>query len=815
MGFNTYDPKEVERKWSKRWEESKLHRTDDDPSKPKFYCLDMFPYPSGDGLHVGHWRGYVLSDVWSRYKRLQGFNVLHPMGWDAFGLPAENDAVKKGIHPKVSTQKNISNFKQQLIEMGAMYDWEREINTSDPEFYKYTQWIFLQMYKRGLAHRKEMPINWCPNCKTGLANEEVINGRCERCETEITRKPMMQWMLKITQYADRLLEDLDTLDWPDKVKKMQANWIGRSEGAEIAFPLTDAEGCIKIFTTRADTLFGVTYIVIAPEHALVDILTKPEHKSEIDRYIMESMSKSNIERMTQATGKTGVFTGSYVRNPINGEFVPVWISDYVLMDYGTGAVMAVPAHDSRDYEFAAAYSLSVKQVIADNQRYDGKIQDEAYAAHGSFTGAGILINSGKYTGMDSEQAREAIINDLQEAGFAERKVNYKLRDWVFSRQRYWGEPIPIILCSDCGEVPVPEEELPVLLPHVEKYEPSGTGESPLILFEEWVNTICPKCGNPARRETNTMPQWAGSSWYFLRYCDPRNTMEPYDKQKVRYWLPVDLYIGGNEHAILHLLYARFFTKFLNDIGSIDFIEPFTHLFNIGMINKDGYKMSKSKPNCVSSDEIVGKYGADTLRLYEMFIGPPEQESDWNDSGIEGVFRFLCKVWKMAMYSIAGNPMPVSEVVSETHKLIKGVTERIENQKLNTAVSLFMSYVNFVSREHPEGLDIESLSSFITLLAPFVPHFAEEIWEAMGNAESIFRTGRWPQFDPGITEEPVIEIPVQINGRVRDVIRITKGTPENEVLKKAKSSEIISGYISGRYIYKEIYIPYKVINLCCR
>lgn len=801
MYTKTYNPQSIEKKWRERWKKNNTHKTGDDPAKPKFYCLDMFPYPSGDGLHVGHWRGYVLSDVWSRYKKLQGYNVLHPMGWDAFGLPAENAAIKKGIHPLASTKGNITNFKRQLTEMGAMYDWDREINTSDPEFYRFTQWIFLQMYKKGLAYRKEMPINWCPSCKTGLANEEVINGRCERCDSEITKKPLKQWMLKITDYADRLLNDLDKLDWPEKVKKMQANWIGRSEGAEIIFPLIGMSQSIKVFTTRADTLFGVTFIVIAPENPLVGIIATSERKKEIDRYVAESMRKSNIDRMTQEKGKTGVFSGSYAKNPINNEPVPIWISDYVLMDYGTGAVMAVPAHDNRDYEFASSYGLPVKQVISTNREEINGVCKEAYIR------PGILINSGSYSGMDSEQGKSAIISDLCESGLAERKINYKLRDWVFSRQRYWGEPIPIVHCRDCGEVPVPEEALPVVLPYVEKYEPSGTGESPLAIIDEWVNTSCPKCGKPAIRETNTMPQWAGSSWYFLRYCDPRNMQSPYEKQKADYWLPVDFYIGGNEHAILHLLYARFYTKFLYDIKTINFDEPFRRLFNIGMICKDGYKMSKSKPNCVSSDTIVRKYGTDTLRLYELFIGPPEQDSDWNAAGIEGMDRFLNKVWTVAMKSIANSPKFSPYVTKETHKLIKGVEERLENQKVNTAISLFMSYVNYLTKEHPEGVDSRNLSRFITLLAPFVPHFAEEIWETMGNGDSIFETAKWPDHDPGYLQEASIEIPVQINGKVKGTIVIGKDDNKEDVIQKAKSSEILKNYI----IYKEIYVPKKVIN----
>lgn len=805
MICKTYNPQEIEQKWRRRWEETHAHRTGEDSTKPKFYCLDMFPYPSGDGLHVGHWRGYVLSDVWSRYKKLQGFNVLHPMGWDAFGLPAENDAIKRGIHPQLSTEKNIANFRRQLTEMGAMYDWDREVNTSDPEFYKYTQWIFIQMYKKGLAYRKVMPINWCPSCKTGLSNEEVVEGRCERCESEITKKPMEQWMLKITQYADRLLDDLNKLDWPKKVKKMQANWIGRSEGAEIIFPLNDTKEIVRVFTTRPDTLFGATYIVIAPEHPFVDIITTLEQKGKVNEYVQQSLRKSNVDRMIQSTLKTGVFTGSYAMNPVNNDSIPVWISDYVLMDYGTGAIMAVPAHDSRDFEFASTFNLPIKRVIASSLEDVSETLDEAYIY------SGILVNSGVYTGMSSEAGKDAIINYLSERGLAKHEINYKLRDWVFSRQRYWGEPIPIIHCKHCGEVPVPEEDLPVALPHVEKYEPSGTGESPLAIIEDWVNTSCPHCGKPAKRETNTMPQWAGSSWYFLRYCDPHNKHNPWEKQKADYWLPVDFYIGGIEHAVLHLLYSRFYTKFLYDIGIIGFDEPFIHLFNQGMVCKDGYKMSKSKPNCVSPDEIVYNYGTDTLRLYEMFMGPPEQDSEWNDSGIEGIFRFLTKVWNIAVKSIENNLVPNHAVTKETHKLIKGIVERLESQKVNTAISLFMSYVNYLNRECPNGLDKVNLSKFIVLLAPFVPHFAEEIWEAMDYKDSIFTSGQWPDYDPRIILESTIEIPIQINGRIRDTILIEKNSSKDIVITAAMSSEIVKGYVGNKMIQKVIYIHEKVVN----
>ena len=807
MRWRAYIPREIEPKWRNRWEEALAHRTKEDAANPKFYCLDMFPYPSGEGLHVGHWRGYVLSDVWSRYKKLQGFNVLHPMGWDAFGLPAENDAIKKGIHPEVSTQRNIANFKRQLIEMGAMYDWEREVNTSDPEFYKYTQWIFIQMFKKGLAYRQKMPINWCPSCKTGLANEEVVDGRCERCDTEITKKPMEQWMLKITEYADRLLEDLNKLEWPDKVKKMQANWIGKSEGASIQFPVCGVGDCeITVFTTRPDTLFGATYLVLAPEHPLVNTLTTAEQRGAVEEYVKQATRKSNVDRMIQERQKTGVFTGSYARNPINNEVIPIWIADYVLVDYGTGAIMAVPAHDSRDYEFGRVFHLPMRRVVAPTLAEADEPLEEAYSSD-----SGVLVNSGMYSGMNIEEGKAAILRDLSQAGSAKVEIRYKLRDWVFSRQRYWGEPIPIIHCECCGEVPVPEEDLPVRLPRVEKYQPSGTGESPLALMEDWVSVACPSCGQPAKRETNTMPQWAGSSWYFLRYCDPHNKEKAWDKSKADYWLPVDFYVGGVEHAVLHLLYARFYTKFLFDIGVITFDEPFKQLFNQGMVCKNGVKMSKSKGNSVSPDKIVGKYGTDSLRMYELFMGPPEQDSEWDDTGIEGVYRFLTKVWQLAMKSVAHNPGSSRLATEETNELVKGITERIENRRLNTTISLFMSYVNVLNKECPEGISRDNLEKFIILLAPFAPHFAEEIWEAIGHKDSLFSKRRWPSYDPTIAQEVMMEIPIQVNGRVRGTITIAKGSSEEEVIHTAESLDVIRKYLDDKGIRKVVYIPEKVLN----
>ncbi len=801
MSIKQYNPGIIEGKWRKYWRDTQLYEVRDG-EKPKYYCLDMFPYPSGKGLHVGHWRGYVLSDVWARYKKLLGYNVLHPMGWDAFGLPAENDAIKKGVHPKISTKKNIYNFKRQLDEIGAMYDWKREINTSDPEYYKWTQWIFLQMYKHGLAYKEESPINWCPSCKTGLANEEVIGGVCERCDTEITKKPMKQWMLKITSYADRLLEDLDELEWPDKVKKMQRNWIGRSEGVEIEFPVTEKNFTIKAFTTRSDTLYGATYMVLAPEHPIVKNIVAQEKRTEVDEYTRKSLSKSNVERMA-GKEKTGVFTGGYAENPLNGDKLEIWISDYCLMDYGTGAIMAVPAHDERDFEFAQKFDLPIKQVLACDLDEVKKPLDTAF-----LTG-GILINSGPFTGLQSEDAKKIIGKALSDMGRGKVSINYKLRDWVFSRQRYWGEPIPIVYCENCGQVPIPEQELPVLLPDVEKYQPTGTGESPLAVIEEWVKTTCPECGGKADRETDTMPQWAGSSWYFLRYTAPNNKMVPWDKPDS--WLPVDLYIGGVEHAVLHLLYSRFFTKFLYDIGMLGFQEPFKHLFNQGMICRNGAKMSKSKPNSISPDELVNKYGTDSVRIYELFIGPPELDAEWDDSGIAGVYKFLTRLWGIALKSIEKEVTPREDVIKETHKLIKKVRERLESFKFNTAVSAFMSYTNYIVKVSPEGIEKETLKQVINLVAPFAPHFAEEIWKRMGHKKSIFLSKRWPEYDPELVKDEVIDIPVQINGKLRDIVKVDKDFGKDEVISKAMTLDKVANYIGKRQVIKEVYVPQKVIN----
>ncbi|TCT15343.1 leucyl-tRNA synthetase [Natranaerovirga pectinivora] len=801
MSF-TYNHKEIEKKWRDNWDKNPVNVETED--KPKYYCLDMFPYPSGSGLHVGHWRGYVLSDVWSRYKLLQGYYVLHPMGWDAFGLPAENYAITQGVHPAIATAENVENFKRQLKEISAIYDWDKEINTTDPNYYKWTQWIFVKMFKEGLAYEKEMPINWCPDCKTGLANEEVVNGECERCGSDVTKKNLRQWMLKITAYAERLLTDLDQLDWPEKVKKMQSDWIGKSFGAEIDFDVDNNEEKIKVFTTRPDTLFGATFMVLAPEHHLVNKIATDDQKESVEDYVFKASLKSSVDRM-QDKEKTGVFTGSYAINPLNGEKLPIWISDYVLADYGTGAIMCVPAHDERDFDFAKKFELKITQVIAKEEDDVNKELKEAY------TEDGIMINSGVFDGMKASKAKEAIINYLEEHEIGTKTTNYKLRDWVFSRQRYWGEPIPIVHCDKCGAVPVPEEELPVKLPNVKSYQPTGTGESPLAAIEEWVNTTCPTCGQNAKRETNTMPQWAGSSWYFLRYVDVHNDKELVSKEKAKEWLPVDMYVGGIEHAVLHLLYARFYTKFLYDIGVVDFAEPFKRLFNQGMICKNGAKMSKSKGNVVSPDELVNDYGCDSLRLYELFVGPPELDSEWDDRGIDGVYRFINRFWNLVIDSKDKNVQPTKEMEKIRHKMIYEITNRLNNVNLNTVISGFMEYTNKLNdiAKQEGGIDKETIEKVITLIAPFAPHIAEELWEITGHTDSVFNTS-WPEYDEEKMKDDSVEMPVQVNGKVKATITIGLEEDKDSVLQKAR--EAIENKLEGKSIVKEIYVPNKIINL---
>ncbi len=813
-----YQPEKIERKWQRIWQETVAHKTPERSEKPKYYCLDMFPYPSGSGLHVGHLRGYVLSDVWARYKKLQGYNVLHPMGWDSFGLPAENDAIKRGIHPKINTDKNIQNMKRQLKKIDAMYDWSREINTSSPEYYKWTQWIFLKMYKKGLAYRKMVPINWCPSCKTGLANEEVVNGRCERCESPVTKKNLMQWMLRITRYADRLLQDLDKLDWPEKVKTMQTNWIGYSEGAEVVFKALSARNKekfdIPVFTTRPDTLFGATYMVLAPEHELVEKITSPSQSKEVQDYVRQSERVPEMERLSEVKQKTGVFTGAYAINPVNAEKIPVWISDYVLLAYGTGAIMAVPDHDRRDFEFATKFDLPIREVIYSQKaerKKDGSLK-KAYLEEGK------LINSGAFNKLSSQEAREKITQHLAQKKLGKKAVSYKLRDWIFSRQRYWGEPIPIIYCSQCGEIPVPEKDLPVELPQVEKYQPTGTGKSPLANIPEFVNTTCPGCGRPAKRETDTMPQWAGSSWYFLRYPDAHLEKAPFEKETANYWLPVDTYVGGIEHAILHLLYSRFFTKVLYDLGYIGFDEPFQQLFNQGMVCKRSKrtgkveKMSKSKGNVVNPDELMEKYGIDTVRMYELFIGPAELDCEWQDQGIEGIFRFLKKTWNLVSKWEKTSTQEDRETQRRLHLLIRDVTERIEAFKFNTAVSSFMEFINFLNRPGipTNGVDKKTIETFLVLLAPFAPHFSEELWERLHNPQSIFKES-WPLYDLSLLEDRLVKIAVQVNGRLRGTLLLARNTPKEEALEEAKRIGKIRKYLEGEEIRKAVFVPDKIIN----
>ena len=799
-----YNHKEIEKKWRHNWDVNPINA---DKTKPKYYCLDMFPYPSGSGLHVGHWRGYVISDVWSRYKMLHGYHIIHPMGWDAFGLPAENYAIKMKTHPSISTAANIKNIKRQINEIAALYDWDMEVNTTDPNFYKWTQWIFVQMFKKGLAYQKQMPINWCPSCKTGLANEEVVNGCCERCGAEVTKKNLNQWMLKITAYADRLLADLDKLDWPEKVKKMQSDWIGKSYGAEVDFKVENTEDVITVYTTRPDTLHGATFMVLAPEHEKALGLATPDQKPAVEEYIQMAANKSSVDRL-QGKEKTGVFTGTYAINPLNGAKVPIWLSDYVLADYGTGAIMCVPAHDDRDFEFAKKFNIPIIQVISK----DGKEIENMTEAYTE--ASGTMINSGDWNGMESSVLKKEAPHIIEEKGFGRKTVNYKLRDWVFSRQRYWGEPIPIIHCPKCGCVPVPEDQLPLKLPEVESYQPTGTGESPLAAIDEWVNTTCPVCGAPSKRETNTMPQWAGSSWYFLRYVDSHNSEALVSREKADKYLPVDMYIGGVEHAVLHLLYSRFYTKFLCDIGVIDFDEPFKKLFNQGMITgKNGIKMSKSKGNVVSPDDLVRDYGCDSLRLYELFVGPPEQDAEWDDRGIEGVSRFLNRFWNLVMDSKDKDVKETKEMIKLRHKLVYDIEQRFNQFSLNTVISGFMEYNNKLMdlSKKEGGIDKETLKTFVILLAPFAPHIGEELWSQLGGTGSVFHS-QWPECDAEAMKDDEVEVAVQVNGKTRAVISVPADISKEDAIAQGK--EAVKDKMSGNVV-KEIYVPGKIINIVCK
>ena len=801
-----YNHAAVEKKWQEFWEKNPINPKDE--KKEKYYCLDMFPYPSGSGLHVGHWRGYVISDAWSRYQVIKGKYVIHPMGWDAFGLPAENYAIKMGIHPSITTKKNVENIKRQLQQINAIYDWDMEVNTTDPNFYKWTQWIFVKMFEKGLAYEKEFPINWCPSCKTGLANEEVVDGKCERCGTAVTKKNLRQWMLKITEYADRLLDDLQELDWPEKVKKMQAEWIGRSYGAEVDFALEGREEKITVFTTRPDTLYGATFLVLAPEHPMVQKICTDAQREKVEAYISMAANKSNVERMAvNDKDKTGEFTGAYAINPLNGEKCAIWISDYVLADHGTGAIMCVPAHDARDFAFAKKFDLPIVQVISKDGKEEvlEEVLEEAYTE-----ASGIMINSGEWNGRESSELKVEAANEVEKRGFGRKTVSFKLRDWVFSRQRYWGEPIPIVHCEKCGNVAVPVEELPLKLPEVENYEPTGTGESPLAGITDWVNCTCPKCGGPAKRETNTMPQWAGSSWYFLRYVDNHDDKALVSREKADKYLPVDMYIGGVEHAVLHLLYSRFWTKFLYDIGVVGFKEPFVKLFNQGMIlGQNGIKMSKSMGNVVSPDDLVRDYGCDALRLYELFVGPPELDAEWDDRGIDGVYRFLNRFYNLVEESKDKNISPTKEMIRVRHNLIHDIQLRFDSFNLNTVVSGFMEYNNSLLdlAKKEGGVDLETLRSFSVLLAPFAPHIAEECYHLAKGEGSVFAAG-WPEYDDKAMEADEIKLPLQVNGKVKAVLEVPKDLSKEEILAKAK--ECLGDKLDGTLV-KEVYIPGKIVN----
>ncbi len=798
-----YDFRTIEKKWRAEWEKNPINK--EDAVKPKFYCLDMFPYPSGSGLHVGHWRGYVLSDVVSRYKVLQGYQVLHPMGWDAFGLPAENYAIKTNTHPRVSTDANIKNAKRQLHEISAIYDWDKEVDTTDPKYYKWTQWIFVQMFKKGLAYEKEMPLNWCPKCKCVLANEEAAGGVHERCGTVVTKKNLRQWMLKITAYADRLLEDLNKLDWSDKVKKMQTDWIGKSYGAEVDFKLTGSDDKITVYTTRPDTLHGCTFMVLAPEYEGLAALTTAEQKDAVEKYCYEASTKSAVDRMTNKE-KTGVFTGSYCVNPVNGKEIPIWVADYVLADYGTGAVMCVPAHDERDFDFATKFKLPIIPVILPEGEDEGKPLTEAY------TGDGIIVNSGDWNGMKAFDAKKKIPHLMEEKGWGRKTTNYKLRDWVFSRQRYWGEPIPLIHCEHCGTVPVPEDQLPVLLPDVESYQPTETGESPLAHIDEWVNTTCPVCGRPAKRETNTMPQWAGSSWYFLRYMDPHNDKALASKEAIDYWAPVDWYNGGMEHTTLHLLYSRFWHKFLYDIGVVNTKEPYAKRTSHGMIlGEGGEKMSKSRGNVVNPNDIVAQYGADTLRLHIMFIGDFEKAVTWSNDAVKGSKRFLDRCWNlMDMCSDSEDYSKKNESI--IHKTIKKVGSDIDELKMNTAIAALMTMVN---EFYTNGCTRGEVKTLLELLSPFAPHIAEEMWELMGYAKSEGKMAMqmpWPKYDEAKTVDTEREMAVQVNGKLKTTIVVPADSEDSVIIDAACADEKIKRLMEGKQLFKTIVVKNKLVNL---
>ncbi len=802
----SFEHRSIEQKWQQYWEEKKTFRTTEDKNKPKFYALDMFPYPSGAGLHVGHPEGYTATDIVSRMKRAQGYNVLHPMGWDAFGLPAEQYALDTGNDPAEFTEKNINTFRNQIKSLGFSYDWDREVNTTDPQYYKWTQWIFAKMYEKGLAYVDEIPVNWCPALGTVLANEEVIDGKSERGGHPVERRPMKQWVLKITEYADRLLEDLEELDWPESLKDMQRNWIGRSEGAEVHFAFVDHDEKFTVFTTRPDTLFGATYCVLAPEHALVEKITTPEQKVAVEAYVKSVQSKSDLERTELAKEKTGVFTGAYAVNPVNSEKIPIWISDYVLASYGTGAVMAVPGHDERDYEFAKKFDLPIVEVVK-----GGNLEEAAYTEDGEH------INSAFLNGLGKADAITKIIDWLEATKVGEKKVTYRLRDWLFSRQRYWGEPIPVIYWEDGTMTAVPEDQLPLVLPKTKDIQPSGTGESPLANIEEWVNVVDPVTGKKGRRETNTMPQWGGSCWYYLRYIDPHNNEALADPEKLKQWLPVDLYIGGAEHAVLHLLYARFWHKFLYDLGVVPTKEPFQKLFNQGMILGEGNeKMSKSKGNVVNPDDIVASHGADTLRLYEMFMGPLEASIAWSTNGLDGARRFLDRVWRLFVEENGELSQKIVEISGEGHSLgksyhqtVKKVTEDFEGLRFNTAISQMMVFIN--DGYKAESLPKEFVEGFVQLLAPVAPHIGEELWQKLGHNETISYTA-WPTFDESKLVESEVEIIIQLNGKLKAKLHVAKDATREQLEEIALADETIKANIEGKTVRKVIAIPGKLVNV---
>lgn len=801
-----YDHAGIEKKWQKFWDKNKSFAAEDLSDKPKYYLLIEFPYPSGDGLHVGHPRSYTALDIIARKKRMEGYNVLYPIGFDAFGLPTENYAIKTGIHPLTVTQRNIGTFTRQLKALGFSFDWDRRLNTTDPDYYKWTQWIFLKLLEKELAYKASIPINWCLDCRIGLANEEVVGGVCERCGGKVEKRLKEQWMLKITAYAQRLIDDLEGVDYLEKISKHQINWIGRSEGAEVHFKIPGLDYTLNVYTTRPDTLFGATYMVLAPEHELVEKITTPEHRTRVKAYVKTAMQKSDLERSEAAKEKTGVFTGGTALNPATGKPIPVWVADYVLISYGTGAIMAVPGHDQRDWEFARTHGLPVVEVIK-----GGDISKEAY------TGDGELVNSGFLNGKSVPDAIKAMNRWLKEKRLGGPAVQYKLRDWVFSRQRYWGEPIPVVHCGQCGTVPVPESELPVELPEVNRYEPTESGESPLAAIHDWVHTECPSCGGPARRETDTMPNWAGSSWYFLRYCDPHNDRALADYKKLEYWMPVDLYNGGMEHTTLHLLYSRFWNKFLFDCGLVPVSEPYARRTSHGMIlGEGGEKMSKSKGNVVNPDAVVAEYGADVFRCYEMFIGPFDQTAVWDTRSIEGIHRFLMRIWRLIIDGNTGKISPRvkdvdpdHETLALLHKTIKIVGSHIDDMRFNTALSQMMIFVNEINKK--ETVPLRAIKDFILIFSPFAPHMGEELWERLGGSPSTLEQS-WPGFDPGHLIEKTLTIVVQVNGKVRADMEVPADIDPEDLKRRAREVPNVARHLEGKTIRKIIVVPKKLVNI---